>query len=367
MATANRTVQDLTSSGSLLKQIECPSQAVGPYAPFTGLGFMLGTAFPEMIGYMFAYNFSGLGSNDGDFWGKMGFMDLHDSKRILGYNYFQPMNSPSTAQKDQVKCSETSGACAGKAPFLYIRGYPTSNSGNLSFAIFEDVLDLNPAMLIQAMFSAVEPGGPKCEQITMPVGSNFNFCMKQADYQPPKDGETTPPVIPGAQLGYQEAMQGGNAGAITQHIEKCENYCVQMYGADPMPFKRDNCVKDCSRIWWEETRCALKPLYTETVSYPKCDASGSVASHTSYDIPIGKDNSKSAQGKNSSSVDISKQVGNPNGASTDSFQNYTPSQMQVLTKMKYQRVGYFIILACLFASIIILCVCKYYFGNGVSL
>lgn len=362
MSIPNRTVANLTNNGSILKQIECPSQANGPYSPFQGMGFMLGTAFPEMIGYMFAYNFSGLGSNDSGFFGKMGFLELQDSKRILGYNYFQPMNLPNTAANDRVKCSATSSDCAGEEPYLYIRGYPTSNSGNVSFAIFEDVLDLNPALLINAMFSAVEPGGPKCEKITMPVGSNFNFCGKQPDYTPPPTpGEKTPPAtIKGKPLGYQASMEGGNATAITNYINSCSANCTNLYGDEQMPFHLDNCIKDCSRIWWEETRCSLKPVYTEKVSYPLCDSNNT---SKSYEIPIGKDNQKSAQNKSSTSVNLTQQIKDPNDTDNDnkdSFQNFYPQRLTERRIFMYRCIGYIVIATILFLIIIVLCICKVY-------
>lgn len=358
--TPNQTVLDLTQRGSILKQVECASEADTPYSAFGGLGFLLGDAFPEMIGYMFAYNFSGLGSNDSHFFGKMGFLDLKDSKRILGFNYFLPMNPPNTPKNKRKKCSEMSGECAGLEPHLYIRGYPTSNSGNMSFAIFEDVLDLNPALLIQAMFTAMEPGGPECVKLTLPVGSNFNYCGQQPDVTE-VDGVKLQQPISGVQYGYQKNMVNGNPTAVQEFQRQCNNNCFSLY-RDKQKFHLNNCQKDCSRIWWEETRCAIKPIYTETVHYPTCGQ----GPDKTYRIPIGKDNKKKTQQKTASQPKLGKSVHDPKKGppattpSVEKFQNVNRHTYAYIQQYRYRCLGYIVIASFLCVIIIVLCVYRYF-------
>ena len=353
--TTNPTILDLTQQGSILKQVECASEANTPYPPFGGLNFLLGDAFPEIIGYMFAYNFSGLGSNDSGFFGKMGFfLDLQDSKRILGFNYFLPMNPPNTPEKNRKKCSEMSGECAGLEPHLYIRGYPTSNSGNMSFAIFEDVLDLNPALLIQAMFTAMEPGGPECVKLTLPVGSNFNFCGSKPELTEVNGVKLQQP-LQGIQYGYQKNMVNGNPTAVQEFQDNCNKYCFSLYGEEKTKFQLNNCQKDCSRIWWEETRCAIKPIYTEPVHYPTCGQ----GPDKTYHIPIGKENKKKTQQKTASQPKLGIGVQDPAKVS-EKFQNVNRQSSAYIQQYRYRCLGYIIIASFLFLIILVLCVCKYF-------
>lgn len=362
--TPNQTVLDLTQQGSILKQVECASEANTPYSAFEGLNFLLSDAFPEMIGYMFAYNFSGLGSNDSHFFGKMGFLDLKDSKRILGFNYFLPMNPPNTPKNKRKKCSEMSGECAGLEPHLYIRGYPTSNSGNMSFAIFEDVLDLNPALLIQAMFTAMEPGGPECVKLTLPVGSNFNFCGNKPELTEVNGVKLQQP-LQGIQFGYQKNMTNVNGSvnptAVQEFHNNCKTYCSTLYGDEKTKFQLNNCQKDCARIWWEETRCAIKPLYTEPVNYPTCGQGPDIT----YHIPIGKHNKKKTQQKTASQPKLGKSVYAPGEAPpatkiTEKFQNANRQATEHIQQYRYRCLGYIVIASFLCFIIIVLCVYRYF-------
>jgi hypothetical protein len=336
---------------SVLKQVECPTTAQpGPYGAFKGLGFMLGDAFPEMIGYMFAYNFSGLGSNDSGFFGKMGFLGIEDSKRILGYNYFLPVNASNAQPKDRTKCNSRSGACAGKEPHMYIRGYPLSNSGNLSFGIFEDLLDLNPVSVVEAMFASLVPGGPTCVQTTLPVGSNFNFCGKQ-------------PGAAGVPLGYQKV--GGSA--VNAFVAACKTNCTTVFKDEETDYKQDNCQKDCARIWWEETKCILKPdaTHSPAITYPLCNGKRS----REYKIPIGKGN-ESGKAKDSATQPVIKSsVKDPNagasGANANANAKAEPfldaagdggggSRQRASDRYRHRCIGRFIVSFCLCLVLILL-------------
>ena len=268
---------------SILQQVECPSQAKASYGAMQGVGFLLGEAFPEMIGYLFAYNFSGLGSNDKGFFGKAGFdTSRSGSKRILGYNYFRDINSTSTPANKRTKCSVSSGVCANKEPSYYIRSYPIARGGNLTFAAVEDMLDLNPVSVLKSAFSSAATG-VSCSKVKLPVGSHFDFKGESVQgfnyHNVPKKNTTS--------LGYQKAfhfdkVSSGNRNAhhkkINDFVAQCDRACMSYWSKkDTRQYRLDNCRRDCRRIWWEEEQCIPKPAHTSKATYD----------NKKYKIPIG--------------------------------------------------------------------------------
>ena len=334
---------------SILRQVECTSQAKKGYGAFEGVGFMLGTSLPEMIGYMFAYNFSGLGNNDGNFFDKLGFnFDVSESKRMMGYNYFLNVNSA-------IVCNATSGPCAGKNPSFYIRNYPISPGGNLTFAMFDDIYDLNPVSVMKSMFTSAMPGGISCKKVTLPVGSNFDFCGKQVD--------------DGPMLGYQPQFKHDNVNspntkfandeAINKFVSDCYGKCATYWNnqQDSLPFQMDNCKRDCRRIWWEETHCIGTPSYeSNDVNYTTC---GRTPGSKTYNIPLG-----SAQKKNDESA--KPQIDNSNYEfdkkdNKESFLNMYESYVHdQRVKHVYVQLGWLVIAIVLFLVIVGLCCCCCY-------
>ena len=300
---------------TILRQVECPLQTKkNEYSAFGGVEFMFGEAFPEMIGYLFAYNFSGLGSNDKGFFGKMGLdtTSVRKSKRLLGYNYFLPMNgtkstdTTDTTDTKRIKCSASSGVCVDEEPHYYMRTYSVSRGGNFTFGLVEDMLDLNPISVIKSVFSS-STGSVDCVAKKLPVGSNFDFCDDS---------------VVGKKLGYQkalkyDALQDTDGTRRTAHTEKvnklveeCDNKCESNFKSsdDKRPFRKDNCKRDCRRIWWEEKRCIPKPDFlSPPVKYTTCGADegskeyripiGSSHKHKESDKPRGLDKSKYAHKK----------------------------------------------------------------------
>lgn len=339
---------------SIIRQVECASQAEKSYGAFEGVGFMLGTSLPEMIGYMFAYNFSGLGSNDGGFFDKLGFnFDLSESKRMMGYNYFLNVNSPSTKTEDLILCNAANGACAGKKPSLYIRNYPISPGGNLTFAMLDDIYDLNPVSVMKSMFMSAMPGGISCKKVTLPVGSNFDFCGTQVDGGP--------------KLGYQPqfkhdhvnspSSKPGNDATINKFVSNCYDRCGTYWNPRNVPkFHIDNCKRDCRRIWWEETHCIGTPSYeSKDVTYTTC---GIQPGSKTYNIPLGsaqKENDKEAKPQiDSSNYEFDK---NDNKESfLNMYESYVHDQR---VKHVYVQLGWMVISVVLFLVIVVLCCVVY--------
>jgi hypothetical protein len=223
------------SSASLIKQIQCPTLAPQKLGTAESISFVFGTTIPETLGYISGYNFTGLGSNDPDpddsyfsRWGQKAGVSggYSKSKRVLGFNYFYPKNE---------KCSNTEGKCKGAQKYMYIRNYPIAKlKGNLSFAIVDDLLDLNPIGIILGLLGlgATE----KCVQTTLPVGSHFMSSKK---------------ISP----------QYKNSDAFVSYYNQCTKNC------DQLDEGVDNCNKACFRGWWEEAKCIAKPSTTRKVKY----------------------------------------------------------------------------------------------------
>ena len=160
------------SSASLIKQIQCPTLAPKQSDMSTGESYLIiaNTTIPEVLGYISGYNFTGLGSNDpnpddsyASRWGQKAGLSggYSKSKRILGFNYFYPKLET---------CSNKDGPCKGEPKYMYIRNYPIASlKGNLSFAIIDDLIDLNPIGIILGLIGL--GATKKCVQTTLPVGS----------------------------------------------------------------------------------------------------------------------------------------------------------------------------------------------------
>ena len=231
---------------SLIKQIKCPSTAKSRYNTdfSTGLDnssikFVTSTMIPEISGYLVGYNFSGKGSNESQKWkARSGFqsVDRDDEPdlyrdRVLGYNYFVPLNT---------KCGSMSAtACKGKKKYQYIRNYPVTLKGNVSNAMLEDVLDLNPVSILQGLFSIGATS--RCVHKSLPVGSGLE----------------------------NKAKQFTSKAAFVKNYNKCLAKCYKAKTGV------DNCRKNCFRGWWVEKKCIDPPTVTVTRRYPaKKDNSG---------------------------------------------------------------------------------------------
>lgn len=342
---------------TILRQVECPVQAKNKYGAFEGLGFALGEVFPEMIGYLVAYNFTGMGSNNMGFFGKMGFDDeLSRSKRLLGFNYFLPVNREGTAGSDLVKCTTSSGAkCSGKAPSYYIRTYGVARGGNFTFGIVEDVLDINPVSVLESAFSS-GTGAVKCKPVTLPVGSNFDYCQESVDgfnyYDTPNTTKT--------HLGYQKAFhydavtntdRDKHTTKVNDFVKTCDEACATFWDNDPdnRAFRKDNCMRDCRRIWWEEEHCIPVPDFeSPPVKYTTCGAN---EGDKSYRIPIGsshkhKESDKPANPKQTDFIAHKKGADKLN----ESFQNEYHNRRPI-----YIGIGRCVLLVLLVLFIVLLC------------
>ena len=249
---------------SLIKQLQCPSDPPSPAdsGNFKGVAFAGGQAFPEAIGQLIGGNFTGLGKNEDSFWGKTGLdfaTGYSGSKRIYGQNYYVPLDGKTCGRGSK-------DGCTGQQAYLYVRGYPVGVAkANLSFAIVEDLLDVNPVTVLMSMFQTA--GGIKCRRQVLPVGNSFD--LESGAVVPGKKGAF---VNVRDILGDATKTDADKTTAIKArldaHYRACQVLCDQKTKAPSS--KRDNCYKDCVRVWWEEDKCAVqqKGLSYVTVKYP---------------------------------------------------------------------------------------------------
>jgi hypothetical protein len=216
---------------SLIRQIECPSVAkpryntetpslTTPISKNSSLKYVFNKAIPHALGYM-SYNFTGIGSNDAPtFAEKAGISGSYAaSSRILGYNYFQPTG---------VTCnSQSTAACKEKEQHMYIRNYPAgvTGKGNVSFAMFDDVVDLNPIPLIKSL---IAPGlsGRCVMSPSYDVGSAID--SKGSD------------------------RLFGSEQDFVDHHNTCVKQCPKRHSANA---DVENCLKNCFRGHWKEKQC----------------------------------------------------------------------------------------------------------------
>lgn len=346
---------------SILQQVECPLQAKSEYGKLEGVSFALGEVFPEMLGYLFAYNFTGTGSNDLGFFGKMGIDDeMHRSKRLLGYNYFLPVNAPHTNPDDRIHCSASSdNGCAGKLPSYYIRSYGVARGGLFTFGLMEDILDINPVSVITSMFSS-GAGDVKCQRVTLPVGSNFDFCQQSVDgfnyYNTPDTTQTY--------LGYQKNFNYNNVpnentrtahdARVNDFVNQCYEACATHWDAkDTRAFNKDNCRRDCQRIWWEETHCIPKPEYeSPQVKYTTCGAN---EGHKKYRIPVGSSHKHDDADK--PKLDKSKYAEHKTTVDklNEPFQTHLTTPTSCARRNMHIAVGKYVIFIALVLAIVLLC------------
>lgn len=245
-----------------IQQIECPTDATKDNTNTIPkhVKFIVNHTIPETLGYMSA-NFTGLGSNnpkehtDGNLSMKDEFLQkiglggtAADSQRIYGYNHYVPVG-------EDVTCSSGAQECNGKRQYFYMRNYPLANlKGNLSFAIVDDLVDLNPISMLRAMFGNAT-GVNKCVSVKLPVGSHLDN---------PK-------------------MYNANHREYLEKRKDCRVKCKDKYTNHMTSYEYDNCMKNCKHGWWEQQACIVPPAATRTVQYPK----GSVDNMGTYKIPVG--------------------------------------------------------------------------------
>lgn len=249
---------------SLIKQIQCPSDppSAADSGNFKGISFAGGQAFPEAIGQLIGGNFTGLGKNEDPFWGKTGLnfaTGYKGSKRIYGQNYYLPL--------DGKVCGRGSkGGCTGQPAHLYVRSYPVGVAkANLSFAIVEDLLDINPVTVLMSMFDTTT--GIKCRRQVLPVGNSFDL-ESGAAVSGKKGAFINVRDILGDATKSDADKTKAIKARLDAHYKACKSVCDQKTTSPSS--KRDNCYKDCTRVWWEEDKCAVKQkgLSYVTVKYP---------------------------------------------------------------------------------------------------
>lgn len=295
-----------TSTGPL-HQMMSPDQYSGDSVG-SGLEFAFGTAFPEAVGgYPFAYNFTGLGSNGGNFLERIGIASTEKSDRVLGTNYFLPKtNSNGTL----MKCAaNSSGGCAGKQVHTYIQGYPSKPMGSLPG--FVDLLThFNPGMVSDAIYDAVTHTEPTCAPVTLPVGSALNQCTD------------TRYSSPGTQLGYRPDVTSASAAADVHAA--CVAKCASVPSTNV-----DNCNRECERFWWEGTFCVPTEKSSVAITANKCGREASGTRTMTYKVPYGKTTatgggSEASMTYSAATQQQSLQNISQNGVKKESFTPVTP-------------------------------------------
>ena len=194
--------------------------------------------------------------------------------------------------------------------------------------------------------------------VTLPVGSNFDFCQQSVsgfNYGDVPDKSTT-------QLGYQKAFNfdaiNGGVDARSAHetqingfVRECDEACANYWNEkDDRAYLKDNCMRDCRRIWWEETHCIPTPdVESLPVKYTSCGANEGAKE---YRIPIGashkhKDSDK--PGVDQSKFGEHKRVVDK---LNESFENEREAYHR---KSVHRLVGKLAILLLLATTIILLC------------
>jgi len=255
-----------TTIDSPLKQMSSPNAYKGDSLG-GGLDYTFGTALPLAVGgYPFAYNFTGLGSNSGDFLQKLGIASETSSDRTLGSNYFIPLKD---RQGDNLKCNVRSkGGCSGKDAHMYIEGHPSTTMGTLP-AMLDGLANMNPSIVFEALADSLLDLEPTCEEVTLPVGSSLNMC-REAEYGDFK----------GQDLGFQPNV-GSPEQAQTVN-SRCLEGCTKASFTDI-----DNCRRDCNRLWWEETSCVPAGKHSKLVQANQCGRRDSNVGRTMYTLPTG--------------------------------------------------------------------------------
>ena len=248
-----------------LKQMMSPIRFQGGNDAGKGIDYFLGTGLPNTIGYPIAYSFTGLGSNQGGWFSKMGVASTKESNRVLGANYFLPMIDKD--QKPMICSSDSEDGCGGAQMHTYIQQYPSKPMGLLP-AVVDGITHMNPGMFLDAMYDALTESKPKCRRVTLPVGSGLNQCT------------STTFISPSIPLGYQPGVtEPCGASAI---YDKCKSKCATVNLYD-----RNNCNRECEQIWWEESQCVPVTKSTDTITANQCMRGPNKADEKQYEIPYG--------------------------------------------------------------------------------
>lgn len=198
-----------------IRQIKEPSVAKGSYPTnFQGVQDAFTTFFPEALGYLVGYGFTGLGDpTQKSKWSKDMIGIEGGKKRVLGANYF--VNS-------KVQCSPKSVAnCVQHDRYDYVRTYPLFGYGAISGSA-DDLLEFNPITLSNVLIGR-NNFSDKCQEVTLPVGNNF--------------------------------LDSKFKFASQEDFEKQRDDCLSKCQTDDR-----NCQRFCRRGWWEETRCSANPV-----------------------------------------------------------------------------------------------------------
>ena len=283
---------------SPMKQMSSPVSYKGDSLT-GGLEFTFGTALPLAVGgYPFAYNFTGLGSNNGGFLEKLGIADASDSDRTLGSNYFLPLKD---RDGEALQCSSRSSSeCRNQTANMYIEGHPSATMGTLP-AMLDGVVNMNAGAIFEALEDSLLNIKPKCERVTLPVGSSLHMCRKA------KYGD-----FKGQDLGFQPNVS--NPTEAQSVNSRCLEGCAKASFTE-----MDNCRRDCNRLWWEESRCVPVGKYKKPIEANQCKRSSSGAENTTYTLPTGKKPKKATSVAYSPSAQKTSLKGiRPNG-NTESF------------------------------------------------
>jgi len=198
-----------------LRQIKEPSVAKGNYPNnYDGIKDAFTTFFPESLGYMVGYGFTGLGDpTEKSKWSLDTLGMGGPKKKVLGANYFVKSNE---------QCGNLSAAnCMNHTRYDYVRTYPLYGYGAIT-GVSDDIVDLNPVTLMNSYFQ-VNNFSKNCSEVTLPVGNNF----------------------------LDPSLEYKDANDFTTKRDACLKDCQS---------NDRNCQRFCKRGWWKETRCSASPV-----------------------------------------------------------------------------------------------------------
>ena len=197
------------------KQIKCPKLAPTNVSSYKSINMVTNEFIPEALGYILGYGLTGKGSKDSSkVLNRMGLAGK-ETDRVLGSNYFVKMENPCSYYTSVEKCK-------GKDAYFYVRNVPQGwPKGLLGSGLIEDAIDLAPDDLIQSFYGNGK-FSTKCKQRTLPVGNSINDSSKQF----------------------------ANRTEYLEHGQKCIKKCKKKN-----KHGYSNCVKDCARGFFLETRC----------------------------------------------------------------------------------------------------------------
>jgi hypothetical protein len=198
-----------------IRQIKEPSVAKGYYPKdFKGVQDAFDKFFPEALGYLVGYGFTGLGDPTKHAnWSKESLGFEGKKQRVLGANYFV---------KTPQQCSPSSVPnCVQHDKYEYVRTYPMYGYGAIT-GVADDLVDLNPVTLGNA-FVGRNNFSNKCSEVTLPVGNNL----------------------------LNDNLKFPTEESFIESRDTCLSKCQS---------NDTNCQRFCRRGWWEETRCTAPPV-----------------------------------------------------------------------------------------------------------